>query len=105
MGAIVQVTLGVGRLVVDGRVHDAAIDSHGADGSLDRARRALDASIARLNVFHGAMFFVFFTVLMFAVSVVFAISAARYKVRNFFEKGSSDPAQSSRGDRSTSRHR
>ena len=46
----------------------------------------LTAWIAKVNVFQGAAEFDFFTVLMFAVSLVFVYSASRYKVRNFVEK-------------------
>jgi len=48
----------------------------------------LAAYVARINVFHGAMEFYFFAGLMFVVSLVFMISATRYKVRNFIETGS-----------------
>ncbi|MGZ3689036.1 MAG: POT-type proton-dependent oligopeptide transporter, partial [Bdellovibrionota bacterium] len=47
----------------------------------------LDAYIAKINVFQGAMFFWFFAALMMAVSVIFMFSAMRYKVRNFIETG------------------
>lgn len=46
----------------------------------------LDAYVARVNVFHGAMEFHFFAALMFVVSLIFAFTAARYKVRDFVEK-------------------
>ena len=46
----------------------------------------LDAWIAKLNVFQGAMSFYFFAGLMFLVSILFVMSAARYKVRNYVEK-------------------
>jgi POT family proton-dependent oligopeptide transporter len=45
----------------------------------------LDASIAKLNIFQGAMFFYFFAVLMFIVSIIFVMSASRYKVKNYVE--------------------
>jgi POT family proton-dependent oligopeptide transporter len=48
----------------------------------------LDASIAKLNVFQGAVFFYFFAGLMFLVSIIFVWSASRYKVRNYLEVGS-----------------
>jgi POT family proton-dependent oligopeptide transporter len=41
--------------------------------------------IAKLNVFQGAGEFYFFGGLMFAVSIVFVISAIRYKVRTFIQ--------------------
>jgi POT family proton-dependent oligopeptide transporter len=41
--------------------------------------------IAKLNVFTGAGEFFFFAGLMFLVSIVFVISAMRYKVRDFIE--------------------
>jgi len=49
----------------------------------------LDAYVARINVFQGAMYFYFFAGLMFLVSIIFVLSAARYKVRNYvgLEKG------------------
>jgi POT family proton-dependent oligopeptide transporter len=47
----------------------------------------LDAYIARLNVFHGAMEFHFFAGLMFFVAIIFSITASRYKMRDFVEKG------------------
>jgi POT family proton-dependent oligopeptide transporter len=47
----------------------------------------LDASIAKLNIFQGSMYFYFFAGLMFLVSIVFVWSASRYKVRSFVELG------------------
>ncbi len=47
----------------------------------------LVASIAKINVFQGSAEFYFFGALMFAVSIVFAITASRYKMRNFIESG------------------
>jgi POT family proton-dependent oligopeptide transporter len=43
----------------------------------------LDAFMAKLNVFQGSMFFYFFAGLMFLVSLVFMMSASRYKVRSY----------------------
>jgi proton-dependent oligopeptide transporter, POT family len=43
----------------------------------------LDAYVAKANVFEGAMFFYFFAGLMFTISIIFMMSAAKYKVRNF----------------------
>ncbi|MEW6057037.1 MAG: POT family MFS transporter [Bdellovibrionota bacterium] len=48
----------------------------------------LTAYISKVNIFQGANFFFFFAVMMLAVSVIFIISAARYKVRDFLEKSS-----------------
>ncbi len=48
----------------------------------------LDASIAKLNIFQGALFFYFFAGLMFLVSIIFVLSAARYKVRSYVETDS-----------------
>lgn len=48
----------------------------------------LDAYIAKLNVFSGAMEFHFFAALMFFVSLIFVFTASRYKVRDFVEKAS-----------------
>jgi proton-dependent oligopeptide transporter, POT family len=45
----------------------------------------LAASVSKINVFTGAGEFYFYAALMFAVSIVFVISAIRYKVRNFIE--------------------
>jgi POT family proton-dependent oligopeptide transporter len=45
----------------------------------------LDAYVARINVFTGSGEFFFFAGLMFAVSLIFVVTAARYKVRNFVE--------------------
>jgi POT family proton-dependent oligopeptide transporter len=42
----------------------------------------LDAYIAKLNVFQGALFFYFFAALMFLVSLIFIVSASRYRVKN-----------------------
>jgi POT family proton-dependent oligopeptide transporter len=58
----------------------------------------LAAVVAGLNKFSGAGEFYFFAGLMFAVSVVFVISAMRYKVRSYIEsegahgKGDDRPA-------------
>jgi POT family proton-dependent oligopeptide transporter len=46
----------------------------------------LDAYVAQLNVFHGAMEFHFYAGLMLVVAVIFAFTASRYKVRDFVEK-------------------
>lgn len=46
----------------------------------------LDAYVTKLNVFEGAMFFYFFAGLMFTVALIFILSAARYRVRNFIER-------------------
>jgi len=43
----------------------------------------LDAYVAQVNVFQGAMYFYFFAGLMFLVSILFVWSAARYKVRSY----------------------
>jgi POT family proton-dependent oligopeptide transporter len=43
----------------------------------------LDAYIAKINVFQGSMFFYFFAGLMFLVSLIFIMSASRYKVKNY----------------------
>lgn len=43
----------------------------------------LDASIAKLNIFQGSMYFYFFAALMFLVSIIFVLSASRYKVKNY----------------------
>ncbi len=48
----------------------------------------LDATIAELNVFQGAMYFYFFAGLMFLVSIIFICSAARYRVRTFAQSES-----------------
>ena len=48
----------------------------------------LDAYVAKINIFHGAMEFHFFAVLMFVVSLIFVFTASRYKVRDFVEKAS-----------------
>lgn len=45
----------------------------------------MTAYIAKVNVFTGASEFFFFAALMAVVSIVFVISAARYKVRNYVE--------------------
>lgn len=42
----------------------------------------LDAYIAKMNVFQGALFFYFFAGLMFLVSLIFIVSASRYRVKN-----------------------
>lgn len=47
----------------------------------------LDATIAKLNIFQGALYFYFFAGLMFLVSMIFVLSAARYKVRSYIELG------------------
>ena len=51
----------------------------------------LDAYIAKINVFTGSGEFFFFAGLMFVVSIIFVISASRYKVRNFIETGTLAP--------------
>ena len=43
----------------------------------------LDAYIAKINIFQGSLFFYFFAALMFVVSLIFVMSAAKYKVRNY----------------------
>lgn len=45
----------------------------------------LAATVAKINVFSGSGEFFFYAALMFTVSIVFVISAIRYKVRNFIE--------------------
>jgi POT family proton-dependent oligopeptide transporter len=53
----------------------------------------LDAYVAKINVFQGAMFFYFFAGLMFLVSLIFIVSASRYKVKNYLgPTGSLAPA-------------
>ena len=52
------------------------------------AGNILDAYVAKLNAFEGATFFYFFAALMMAVAIVFVIGAARYRVRDFIERGS-----------------
>ena len=47
----------------------------------------LDASVAKLNIFQGPLFFYFFAALMLSVSFIFILSAARYKVRSYIETG------------------
>jgi len=49
------------------------------------AGNLLDATMAELNIFQGAMYFYFFAGLMFLVSIIFIISAAKYRVRNYLE--------------------
>ena len=50
------------------------------------AGNLLTAYISEINVFKGASFFYFFAALMAAVSFVFAWTASRYKVKDYFEK-------------------
>ena len=45
------------------------------------AGNLLDAAVAKLNIFQGAMNFYFFAALMFFVSLIFVLSASRYRVR------------------------
>ena len=47
----------------------------------------LTAYVSKVNAFQGASEFFFYAALMAAVSVIFIISAARYKVRDYIEKG------------------
>ena len=49
------------------------------------AGNSFTALIAKLNQFHGANQFLFFAVLMFAVSGIFIYTAARYRERNYVE--------------------
>jgi POT family proton-dependent oligopeptide transporter len=49
------------------------------------AGNLLTAFIAKLNFFDGAMYFYFFAALMFGVSIIFVISAMKYKVQDFLE--------------------
>jgi proton-dependent oligopeptide transporter, POT family len=53
------------------------------------AGNLLTAYISEINVFKGASFFYFFAALMAAVSFIFAWTAARYKVRDYFERAPS----------------
>ncbi len=46
----------------------------------------ITAYVTQINQFQGGYFFLFFAGLMFAVAVVFAFGASRYKVRDFLEK-------------------
>lgn len=48
----------------------------------------LDAYIAQVNIFKGALFFYFFAALMFIVSVLFIFSASRYKLKSSAESSS-----------------
>jgi POT family proton-dependent oligopeptide transporter len=50
------------------------------------AGNLLDAYVAKINVFQGAMFFWFFAALMLGISGVFAVAAGRYRVRQFVEE-------------------
>ena len=47
----------------------------------------ITAYIAKVNVFEGGNFFMFFAILMAAFGVVFALIARNYKVKDFMEKG------------------
>lgn len=52
----------------------------------------LTAYISKINIFTGASEFFFYAALMAAVSVIFIISAARYKVRDYMGKGTASGA-------------
>lgn len=57
------------------------------------AGNLLTAYVSEINVFKGASFFYFFAALMAGVSFIFAWTASRYKVRDYFEKAPAvDPA-------------
>jgi POT family proton-dependent oligopeptide transporter len=43
------------------------------------------AFIAKINVFHGAMYFYFYAALMLLVSGIFILSAMKYRVKNYLE--------------------
>ncbi len=47
----------------------------------------ITAYIAKINIFEGGNFFMFFAILMAAFGVVFALIAKNYKVKNFMEDG------------------
>ena len=47
----------------------------------------ITAYIAKINVFEGGNFFMFFAILMAAFGVVFALIAKNYQVKDFMEDG------------------
>jgi POT family proton-dependent oligopeptide transporter len=47
----------------------------------------ITAYIAKINVFEGGNFFMFFAVLMAAFGVIFALIARNYKVKDYMEDG------------------
>jgi proton-dependent oligopeptide transporter, POT family len=53
------------------------------------AGNLLDAVIAQLNIFQGAMSFYFFAALMFVVSLIFVLSASRYQRKKQSSSGNS----------------
>ena len=55
----------------------------------------LDAYVAKINVFQGALFFFFFAGLMGVVALIFMAAASRYRVRNYIEHESALAAATS----------
>jgi proton-dependent oligopeptide transporter, POT family len=55
------------------------------------AGNLLTAYVEKINVFSGATQFYVFAGMMAAVSLIFALTASRYKVRNFIESGAAAP--------------
>src|SRR5262249_5404684 len=49
------------------------------------AGNLLTATISELNVFKGVMYFFFFAALMAGVTGIFAWTASRYEIRDYFE--------------------
>lgn len=49
----------------------------------------LDAAVTKLNVFSGAIYFLFFAALMLAVAALFILAAVRYRMRDYDQEGAS----------------